>query len=92
MAVNGFSKWQQRLDKLSGITGWVLHDTRRSMRSQLSALPVQQVVRELVIAHVQKVIVPTYDLHLYMDKKRRCLELWEQRLARILLTQRGRRA
>jgi integrase len=79
-AVNGFSKAKARLDTLSGVTGWVLHDLRRTMRSHLSALPVQDMVRELVIAHAKPGLHKVYDLHAYEDEKRQCLELWEQRL------------
>ena len=44
--VNGFSKAKARIDKLSGVANWKLHDLRRTMRTRLSALPVQDLVRE----------------------------------------------
>jgi integrase len=44
-SVNGFSKAKKRIDKLSGVAGWVIHDLRRTMRTHLSALPVQDLVR-----------------------------------------------
>ncbi len=82
--VNGFAKVKRRLDELSGVRSWVLHDVRRTMRTHLSALPVQDMVRELVIAHAKPGLHKVYDLHAYLDEKRECLELWEQRLRRIL--------
>jgi integrase len=82
--VNGFSKAKARIDKLSGVAGWVLHDLRRSMRTHLSALPVQDLVRELVIAHARPGLHKVYDLHAYQDEKRECLELWERRLVSIV--------
>jgi len=82
--VNGFSKAKARLDKLSGVTGWKLHDLRRTMRTHLSALPVEDLVRELVIAHAKPGLHRVYDQHGYQDEKRRCLELWEQRLSGLL--------
>lgn len=82
--VSGFSKAKKRLDQVSGVTGWVLHDLRRSMRTHLSALPVQDMVREIVIAHARPGLHRVYDQHAYLDEKRQCLELWEQRLAGIL--------
>ena len=33
LPVNGFSKPKQRLDRLSGVKDWVLHDLRRTARS-----------------------------------------------------------
>jgi integrase len=82
--VNGFAKAKVRIDKASGVTGWVIHDLRRTVRTHLSALPVQDLVRELVIAHAKPGLHKVYDLHAYQDEKRRCLELWEARLFSII--------
>jgi len=82
--VNGFSKAKERVDRLSGVTGWVFHDLRRTMRTHLSALPVQDMVRELVIAHVQPGLHKVYDQHSYRDEKRECLTLWEVKLRGML--------
>lgn len=82
--VNGFSKAKVRIDKVSGVAGWVIHDLRRTVRTHLSALPVQDLVRELVIAHARPGLHKVYDLHSYRDEKRDCLRLWEARLAGIL--------
>jgi integrase len=84
MPVNGFSKAKARLDRLSGVENWIIHDLRRTVRSHFSALPVQDIVRELVIAHTKKGLHKTYDLYLYLDEKRECLELWEKRLMSIV--------
>jgi integrase len=78
--INGFSKAKARIDRLSGVAGWKIHDLRRSMRTHLSALPVQDLVRELVIAHAKPGLHRVYDQHAYQDEKRHCLELWERRL------------
>lgn len=82
--VNGFSKAKARMDRLTGVAGWVIHDLRRTMRTHLSALPVQDLVRELVIAHAKPGLHKVYDQHGYLDEKRHCLELWEQRLMGII--------
>ena len=64
---------------------WRLHDLRRTMRTGLGAIPdIAPDVRELVIAHVPPALVRTYDLHSYRDEKRQALELWAQRLLRIV--------
>ena len=83
-AVNGFSKAKVRLDRLSGVTGWRFHDLRRTMRTQLSALPIEDRVREAMIAHAQPALHRTYNLYDWRDEKRRGFELWEQRLSGIL--------
>jgi integrase len=82
--VNGFSRAKVRMDRLSGMTGWKFHDLRRTMRTHLSALPIQDNVRELVIAHAQSGLHRVYDQHSYQDEKRECLGLWEARLRGII--------
>jgi integrase len=83
-AVNGFSKCKSRADELSGVLDWVFHDLRRTMRTHLSALPGEDLVRELVIAHAKRGLHKVYDQHAYQDEKRRCLELWEARLQAVV--------
>jgi integrase len=83
----GFSKLKVRLDKLmeGKVAGpWILHDIRRTVRTQLSALPVADNVRELVIGHAQVGMHAIYDQHAYVDEKRRALELWAGRLRDIV--------
>jgi integrase len=82
--INGFSKAKARIDRLSAVSGWKIHDLRRTMRTHLSALPVEDLVRELVIAHAKPGLHKVYDRHGYQDEKRRCLELWERRLLSIV--------
>jgi integrase len=80
----GFGRAKRRLDELSGVTDWTLHDLRRTARTHFSALPVQDNVRELVIAHARPGLHAVYDQHTYQDEKRECLRLWELRLAGIV--------
>ena len=69
---------------LLGPDPWIFHDLRRTMRTHLSALPVQDLVRELVIAHTKSGLHKVYDFYAYSDEKRHCLELWEKRLKGIV--------
>ena len=55
------------------------------MRTHLSALPVQDMVRELIIAHTRPGLHKVYDQHNYRSEKLECLTLWEARLRRIVL-------
>ena len=61
--INGFSKSKARADRLSGVSNWVIHDLGRTMRTHLSALPVEDLVRELVIAHSKPGLHKVYDQH-----------------------------
>ena len=82
--VNGWSVAKHRIDQLSGVTGWTFHDLRRTMRSHLSALPIEEHVREMMIGHRPIGIKKVYDRHLYAAEKRAGFELWELRLRAIL--------
>lgn len=82
--INGFSKAKTRIDRLSGVSGWKIHDLRRTMRTHLSALPIQDLVRELVIAHAKPGLHRVYDQHAYQVEKRECFELWQARLLSIV--------
>jgi integrase len=63
---------------------FVVHDIRRTVRSQLSRLKVAEEVREAILAHVRPGIVGVYDHHDYLDEKRDALELWAARLRQIV--------
>jgi integrase len=82
--INGFSRSKARADRLSSVSDWVIHDLRRTTRTHLSALPVEDLVRELVIAHARPGLHKVYDQHRYRDEKRHCLELWEKRLLSVV--------
>ena len=89
--VNGFSKAKVALDKamaaglgVAKVDPFVIHDIRRSMRTGLSALPVPDLVRELVIGHAKPGLHKVYDQHRYTDEKRHALELWAKRLRDII--------
>ena len=64
---------------------WRIHDIRRTMRTGLSALPVSDMVRELVIAHTRSGLHKVYDQYAYLDEKREALELWGKRLRSIVM-------
>ena len=49
---NGFGKAKAQLDKTSGVTGWRLHDLRRTMATGLQRLGVRLEVTESVLNHV----------------------------------------
>jgi integrase len=63
---------------------WRIHDIRRTMRTGLSALPVPDMVRELVIAHTRPGLHKVYDQYAYLEEKRYALELWAARLRSIV--------
>lgn len=88
--VNGFSTAKNKLDhamavELGGaVDPFVTHDIRRTMRTGLSALPIPDRVRELVIAHSQVGMHKVYDQHSYRSEKLRALTLWAAKLRSIV--------
>lgn len=72
----GFSKGKARLDRMSGVEGWVLHDLRRTMRTRMAALGVADQIAELCLGHARKGLARVYDLHRYEDEMRDAFEQW----------------
>jgi integrase len=86
-----FSRMKARLDdRIAALNDgvpleqWGLHDLRRTMRTRLSALPIPQVVRELMIGHRQQGVAAVYDLHLYEAEQRAGFEAWSAKLRDIV--------
>ena len=80
---NGFSKSKSRLDKESGVTGWTLHDLRRTFASGLAAHGVSLHVIERMLNHVSGSfggIVGVYQRYNYMPEMRSAIETWEKRV------------
>jgi integrase len=95
-AVSGFSKAKPALDRAmaelagegsSPIPGWVLHDLRRTVATNLQRLGVRLEVTESVLNHVsgsRAGIVGVYQKHDYATEKRQALDVWATRLAEIV--------
>ena len=84
-SVAAFSEAKHRIDKLTGpVPHWTLHDLRRTMRTNLSALPIPDRVRELMIAHAQPGLHQVYDQYSYLAEKTRGFAAWHDRLRGIL--------
>jgi integrase len=74
--VTGFSTAKVRLDRLSKVHNWVIHDLRRSMATHMARLGVPQEHIERVLGHVIEGVAGTYNRYSYLDEKRAALELW----------------
>ena len=73
-AINNHGKLKVVLDEDSGVTGWRLHDLRRTARSLMSRAGVPSDHAELCLGHVLPGIRATYDIHPYLDEKREAFE------------------
>lgn len=72
--ISGFSKLKVGFDKACGITGWTLHDLRRTARSLMSRAGVPSDHAERCLGHVMGGIRGTYDRHEYLNEKRHAFE------------------
>jgi integrase len=76
---NGWSKSKAQLDKDSGVTGWRIHDLRRTLATGLQRLGVRLEVTEAVLNHVsgsRAGIVGIYQRHEWAAEKRAALDAW----------------
>ncbi|MGH8588406.1 MAG: tyrosine-type recombinase/integrase [Gammaproteobacteria bacterium] len=82
--VSGLSKCKQRLDRVSGIEGWIFHDLRRTVRTALARLGFEKHVCDRVLGHVTADISRHYDHWEYLPQKRVALAAWAEELERII--------
>jgi integrase len=85
--VNDFGKNKGRLDELSGVSDWVLHDLRRTVASGMARLGTSLSVIEKVLNHVSGSfagIVGVYQRHEFADEKRAALERWADHVERLV--------
>ena len=62
-----------------------IHDIRRTCRTRFSALPVEDTVRELLLAHARPGLHKVYDLDAYEEEKADALKLWHEKLKPLLI-------
>jgi integrase len=84
---SGYSKAKARFDKQCGVTGWSLHDLRRTARSLMSRAGVSADIAERCLGHVIAGVRGTYDRHSYLSEKKRAFEALAALIERILAPQ-----
>ena len=83
-AISGYSKLKQDFDKASGVTGYTLHDLRRSARSLMSRAGVPTDHAERCLGHVIPGVRGVYDRHDFRDEKGRAYEALARQLDFII--------
>lgn len=86
---NPFSAWSKNkkaLDKLSGVTGYTLHDIRRGLRTGMGRLGVRPDIAERVLNHIsaRSDVEDVYDLNLYLPEMRDAMERWQNHVSSLL--------
>jgi len=80
----GQRRLKEILDRESGVTDWVIHDLRRTVRTGLSEIGVLEEIAKMAIGHAKKGLVRTYNLHAYASEKRVALQAWADHVALIV--------
>jgi integrase len=83
---SGFSKGKLAFDKTHTVTGYTLHDCRRTFRTNLTRWNCcNSEIAEMLLAHqVGSKIRRTYDRYSYQDEKREAMLAYETHLKRVL--------
>jgi integrase len=82
--ITGFSERKKKLDADSGVTGWTIHDLRRTSRSLMSRAGVQSDVAEMCLGHTLRGVRGTYDRYGYLNEKAAAYELLAAEIAEII--------
>ena len=75
----GFSKAKARLDRLSGVTGWALHDLRRTVVSGMARHGIAPHVADKILNHQTVTIsgvAAVYQRHEFLLERKHALEVW----------------
>jgi integrase len=87
---SGWSKAKSALDIASGVSGWWLHDLRRTLATGLQRHGVRLEVTEAVLNHLsgsRAGVVGIYQRHDWAEEKRSALDAWS---AHLLAAAKGR--
>jgi integrase len=82
--ISGFSKFKRAFDLASGVSGWTLHDLRRTARSLMSRAGVPSDHAERALGHVIGGIRSTYDRHEFYAEKKHAFAALADQIDRIL--------
>jgi integrase len=76
---SGFSKSKKRLDELSGVTNWRLHDIRRTVTSGMAKLGIAPHIADKILNHQSGTIsgvAAVYQRHEFLEERKTALDVW----------------
>jgi integrase len=82
----GWSPYKVALDRRSDVSGWVLHDLRRTVATRMADLGIEPHIIEAVLNHVsghKRGVAGTYNRSLYERQARNALALWANHINSI---------
>jgi len=90
--LSGFSTIKADLDAAAGVTDWTWHDLRRTCRTGLAKLGIDDAVAEAAIGHIsdRSALVRTYDRHDRADEARAASLAWQSHVAALIAPPRAK--
>ena len=85
-APSGFSKIKRRLDSLSGVSSWTLHDLRRTAATRMASAGVAPHVIERILNHSTGLlggVAGIYNRFQYLPEMRHALEQWSDKILQL---------
>jgi integrase len=82
--LGGLDRHKRVIDEASGVTGWTIHDLRRTARSLMSRAGVNADIAERCLGHVIGGVRGIYDRHEYFEEKKRAFEALAAQIERIV--------
>jgi integrase len=76
---SGFSKSKKRLDELSGVSEWRLHDIRRTVTSGMAQLGIRPHIADKILNHQSGTIsgvAAVYQRHKFLKERKTALNAW----------------
>jgi integrase len=83
-----FSQAKREIDELSGVTGWRLHDLRRTCVSGIARLGIAPHVADKILNHQAGTIsgvAAVYQRHEFLSERRQALDLWGAHVGELLV-------
>ncbi len=82
-----FSRTKRQIDEFSGVTGWRLHDLRRTCVSGMARLGIAPHVADKILNHQSGTIsgvAAVYQRHEFLAERRAALDTWGAHIERVL--------
>ena len=82
--ISGFGKLTAATTKAAGVTGWRLHDLRRTAATNMAKLGIAKETIKRVLGHAEADVTATYVRFAWAPSKRAALETWAAHVEAIV--------
>jgi integrase len=82
--IGGLARCKAKFDRACGVTGWTLHDCRRTARSLMSRAGISPDHAERCLGHIIGGVRGVYDRHAYHAEKAKAYDALSELISRIV--------